>query len=91
MIAWLTSLNPLMAAGWFAGIVEAWKRKPTMADMKKLAEAETFKEMMAIPLFRVILVAALANLGSVAGTVLGAYLILRMAGVSPEDLVSGFL
>ena len=91
MIAWLTSLNPLMAAGWFAGIVEAWKRKPTMADMKKLAEAETFKEMMAIPLFRVILVAALANLGSVAGTVLGAYLILRMAGVSPEDLVGGVL
>jgi pheromone shutdown-related protein TraB len=91
MIAWLTSLNPLMAAGWFAGIVEAWKRKPTMADTKKLAEAETFKEMMAIPLFRVILVAALANIGSVAGTILGAYLILKMSGLSPEDLVSGIL
>jgi len=91
MIAWLTSLNPLMAAGWFAGIVEAWKRKPTMADTKKLAEAETFKELMAIPLFRVILVAALANIGSVAGTILGAYLILKMSGLSPEDLVGGIL
>jgi pheromone shutdown-related protein TraB len=91
LIAWLTSLNPLMAAGWFAGIVEAWKRKPTMADTKKLAEAETFKELMAIPLFRVILVAALANVGSMAGTILGAYLILRMSGVSPEDLVGGIL
>jgi len=91
MVAWLTSLNPLMAAGWFAGIVEAWKRKPTMADTKKLAEAETFKELMAIPLFRVILVAALANVGSVAGTVLGAYLILQMSGISPQDLVGGIL
>lgn len=89
MVAWLTSLNPLMAAGWFAGIVEAWKRKPTMADTKKLADAETFKELMAIPLFRVILVAALANIGSVAGTVLGAYLILQMSGISPQDLVRG--
>ncbi|MCP1392067.1 MAG: TraB/GumN family protein [Methanothrix sp.] len=91
MIAWLTSLNPLMAAGWFAGIVEAWKRKPTMADTKKLADAETFKELMAIPLFRVILVAALANIGSVAGTVLGAYLILRMSGLSPDELIGGIL
>jgi len=91
MVAWLTSLNPLMAAGWFAGIVEAWKRKPTMADTKKLADAETFKELMAIPLFRVILVAALANIGSVAGTVLGAYLILKLSGLSPEDLVGGIL
>ncbi len=89
MIAWLTSLNPLMAAGWFAGIVEAWKRKPKMADIKRLAEAETFKEMMAIPLFRVILVAAMANIGSVAGTVISAYLILQMSGLSPQDLVGG--
>jgi len=91
MVAWMTSLNPLIAAGWFAGIVEAWKRKPTMADTKKLAEAETFKELMAIPLFRVILVAALANVGCIAGTVLGAYLILKMSGLSPEDLVGGIL
>lgn len=89
MIAWLTSLNPLMAAGWFAGIVEAWKRKPKMVDTKRLAEAETFKDMMAIPLFRVILVAAMANIGSVAGTVIGAYLILQMSGLSPQDLVGG--
>ncbi len=91
MVAWMTSLNPLIAAGWFAGIVEAWKRKPTMADTKKLVEAETFKELMAIPLFRVILVAALANVGCIAGTVLGAYLILKMSGLSPEDLVGGIL
>ena len=66
-------------------------RGDKVAIAKKLAEAETFKELMAIPLFRVILVAALANVGSMAGTILGAYLILRMSGVSPEDLVGGIL
>jgi pheromone shutdown protein TraB len=37
----------------------------------------------------VILVAAMANIGSVAGTVIGAYLILQMSGLSPQDLVGG--
>ncbi len=90
-VAWITSLNPLIAAGWFAGLVEAWKRKPTMGDMKGMGEAETFGELMKIPLFRVILVAALANIGSVAGTVLGSYLILRMVEISPKELIGGIL
>ncbi len=90
-VAWITSLNPLIAAGWFAGLVEAWKRKPTMGDMKGMGEAETFGELMKIPLFRVILVAALANIGSVAGTVLGSYLILRMVELSPTELIGGIL
>lgn len=89
MVAWLTSLNPLIAAGWFAGVVEAWIRKPTMKDMKLLAEAETFKELMKVSLFRVILVAALANIGSMAGTIIGAYLILHMVGLSPEEMIAG--
>lgn len=90
-VAWITSLNPLIAAGWFAGLVEAWKRKPTMGDMKGMGEAETFGELMKIPLFRVILVAALANIGSVAGTILGSYLILRMVELSPTELIGGIL
>ena len=90
-VAWITSLNPLIAAGWFAGLVEAWKRKPTMGDMKGMGEAETFGELMKVPLFRVILVAALANIGSVAGTVLGSYLILRMVELSPKELIGGIL
>jgi len=90
-VAWITSLNPLIAAGWFAGLVEAWKRKPTMKGMKSMGEAETFGELMKVPLFRVILVAALANIGSVAGTVLGSYLILRMVELSPKELMGGIL
>lgn len=34
----ITSLNPLLASGWFAGIVEASIRKPKVKDFEDLAE-----------------------------------------------------
>jgi pheromone shutdown-related protein TraB len=87
-VAWMTTLNPLVAAGWFAGMVEAWKQKPTVSDLKKLAQAESFDDMMANKFFRVILVAALANLGAMAGTFLGIYLIWQKLGlINPTELV----
>jgi pheromone shutdown-related protein TraB len=82
-VAWLTSLNPLMAAGWFAGLMEAKQRPPSPHDFKKLLEVETFGEMMSIPLFRVLLVAALANMGSVLGTFIGIYVVLSVANIDP--------
>ncbi|WP_341537200.1 TraB/GumN family protein [Methanosarcina barkeri] len=37
-VAWLTTLHPLIAAGWFAGLVEAKQRNPTTADLKAWQE-----------------------------------------------------
>ncbi|ABK14112.1 MAG: TraB/GumN family protein [Methanothrix sp.] len=89
MIAWMTTLNPLVAAGWFAGMVEAWKRKPTMGDVKRLASAESMDEMMENRFFRVVLVAALANLGATLGTFLGIYIIWqRMGLIDPHAIIS---
>jgi pheromone shutdown-related protein TraB len=88
-VAWMTTLNPFVAAGWFAGMVEAWKLKPTVSDLKRLAQAESFDDMMKNKFFRVILVAALANLGAMAGTFLGIYLIWQRLGlINPTELVS---
>lgn len=87
-VAWMTTLNPFVAAGWFAGMVEAWKLKPTVSDLKRLAQAESFDDMMKNKFFRVIMVAALANLGAMAGTFLGIYLIWQRLGlVNPAELV----
>lgn len=87
-VAWMTTLNPLVAAGWFAGMVEAWKRKPTVGDLKKLTQAESFGEMMENRFFRVVLVAALANLGAMAGTFIGIYLIWQRLGlINPVELI----
>jgi len=86
-VAWLTSLNPMMAAGWFAGLVEAKYRNPTTDDFKGMIEIETTSEMMNNNLFRVVMVAALANLGSVIGTFLGVYVMLEITGINPKEII----
>lgn len=86
-IAWLTSLNPFLAAGWFAGLVEAYVRKPTSKDFKRMMDAETLGELRKNRLFRVILVAALANIGSVIGTFVGLFVVLNMTGIDPRAIL----
>jgi pheromone shutdown-related protein TraB len=67
-VAWFTSLNPTLAAGWFAGLVEAKIRKPTMADLEYI-DADTVRGFLSNKVVRVLMVTALANLGSVIGTI----------------------
>ena len=69
-------------------MVEAWKRKTTVKDLKNLGQANSFDDMMDNNFFRVILVAALANLGAMAGTFLGIYLIWQRLGlINPSEMV----
>ena len=82
MVAWMTTLNPFVAAGWFAGMVEAWKLKPTVSDLKTLAAADSFGQMMQNRLFKVILVAALSNVGAMLGMFIGVYLIWHWLGLN---------
>lgn len=90
-VAWLTTLHPLIAAGWFAGLVEAKQRNPTTADIKALAGVETFREMFKNKFMRVLLVASFANIGSMTGTFVAAYVMLHVTGIDPRDvLLSGF-
>jgi len=86
-VAWLTSLNPLMGAGWLTGLMEAKERPPSTDDFKTILEAETVNEMMSNGLFRVLLVAALANLGSMLGTFIGAYVVLSVTGIDPREVL----
>ena len=79
--AWLTSLNPAIAAGWISGIVEAWIRKPTSKDLQEITKANSFKELLENKLFRVLLVAALTNVGSGVGTFLGIYYVVKITGI----------
>ncbi|WP_214084291.1 TraB/GumN family protein [Methanoculleus sp.] len=90
-VSWMTSLNPLLAAGWFAAIVEAKIRKPAAGELRQIVEAETISEMRKIPLFRVVLVAALANVGSTLGTVAYFIFIFPVLGIDPAVvIVDGF-
>ena len=87
-VSWLTSLNPLLAAGWFAAITEAKIRKPKTSDFQKIIEAETFTEMRKVSLFKVVLVAALANIGSTLGTIAYFIFIFPILGIDPTVVLS---
>lgn len=69
----LTSLNPFIAAGWVAGLVQAWVKQPTVADLEDLPEDITsVRGFWHNPVSRILLVVALANLGSMIGTFVAA-------------------
>lgn len=62
-----TSLVPFIGAGWIAGLVEAKYRKPTIADIKELRNIDSVRMFWKNKVTRVLLVAALANIGSMIG------------------------
>ncbi len=66
----ITSLNPLLAAGWFAGFAQAKAIKPTVSDVEALSDdLSTFKGFRSNKFTRVLLVVIFGNLGSVVGTI----------------------
>jgi pheromone shutdown-related protein TraB len=64
-----TSLNPAIAAGWFAGLTEAYVRKPKVADFQKLRDMTGLRDFYKNQVMRIILVTAFSNFGSMIGTV----------------------
>jgi pheromone shutdown-related protein TraB len=64
----LTALNPLLAAGWFAGLAETRVRRVTVGDVSKMFKVSGVRELYGNDAFRVLLVTALANIGSMLGT-----------------------
>lgn len=67
----LTSLNPFVAAGWVAGLVQALVKRPTVADFEELPNAiASVRGFWTNPVTRVLLVVVLANLGSTLGTII---------------------
>jgi pheromone shutdown-related protein TraB len=81
----LTSLNPMIAAGWVSGLVEAFSRKPKVKDLERLPD-----DIMSVRGFwknnvtRILLVVVFTNLGSSLGTFIAFPFIVKvLLGVSP--------
>ncbi|MGG1632862.1 TraB/GumN family protein [Rossellomorea sp. NRS-1567] len=74
-----TSLNPLLAAGWFAGFVQAYFRRPNVGDFDSLSEdVLSVKGFWRNKVTRILLIVMLANLGSTLGTVIGGADVVRL-------------
>jgi len=69
----LTSLNPLLAAGWFAGLMEAKMRKPKVKDFEGLLKLNSLRDYWGNGVTRILLVIAFANLGSGLGTYIAGF------------------
>ena len=69
----ITSLNPLLGVGMVAGLLEAWLRKPTVADLRLDSRRRSvIKRLLPQPILRVILVTLGASMGSAMGAWVGA-------------------
>ena len=77
IVAPLSSLNPALAAGWFAGLAEAYLKKPQVKDFQKLSQGISIKEIYTNKVTHILLIVILANLGSVIGTAVGGASVIR--------------
>ena len=63
LVAPLTIIHPLLAAGWFSGLTEAKFRKVRQSDIKNLSKIESFRDLWNNNIFRILLVVIGTNLG----------------------------
>lgn len=63
----ITSLNPTLAAGWFAGYVQLRIVEPSAEDLTQFLKLERIGDFWSNKAGRVLLVTALSNLGSMLG------------------------
>jgi len=78
-VAWMTSINPFLAPGWFTGYIELQYDPVNVSDIGTLNELladeekpipDLVNELFAVPLFRLIVVVAATNIGSVIASAL---------------------
>ncbi|WP_313695188.1 TraB/GumN family protein [Halorarum halobium] len=79
LVAWMTSINPALAPGWFTGYMELRHLTVNVADIGRLNElladetrpiGDVLRDMLDVPLFKLIVIVAMTNIGSIIATVL---------------------
>lgn len=77
----ITSLNPMIAAGWVSGLVEAFARKPKVRDLERLSEdILSVRGFWSNKVTRILLVVVFTNLGSTIGTFVALPLMIKALG-----------
>lgn len=75
----LTSLNPMIAAGWVSGLVEALSRKPKVRDFENLSQdILSVKGFWKNKITRILLVVVFTNIGSSIGTLVAIPLMVKV-------------
>ncbi|HHY28824.1 MAG TPA: TraB/GumN family protein [Desulfitobacterium dehalogenans] len=75
----IAALHPLIAAGWFAGLVQAYFKRPNVRDFENLSEdILSVKGFWNNKVTRILLTVVFANIGSSMGTFIGGADIARL-------------
>jgi pheromone shutdown protein TraB len=75
----ITTLNPALAAGWFAGLSEAYIKKPKVSDFESIHEdIMKAKGWWTNPITRILLVVVLVNLGASVGAIVAMPILTRI-------------
>ena len=77
----ITSLNPALAAGWFAGYVQLKLAEPTAEDLQTFLKLDELSLMWSNPAGKVLFVTALTNLGSMVGAWATPLILLNVLGM----------
>lgn len=71
IVAPFTTINPVLACGWFTGLVEATIKKPTVSDLHNVSQdIFSLRGFYRNRLLRTLLVIFMANLGASMGTII---------------------
>lgn len=74
----ITTLHPMLACGWFAGLVEATIKKPTVQDVQNLqTDIFSFKGFFRNRFLKTIVVVVMSNIGGTIGTLIAGTGIIR--------------
>lgn len=77
----ITSMNPMVAAGWVSGLVEAFSRKPKVKDFERLSDdIQSVKGFWKNNITRILLVVVFTNLGSTIGTLVAIPMMANLIG-----------
>lgn len=72
LVAPIAAIHPLLGTGMVVGVVEAWRRKPSVADCERLPEdIQTLKGFWRNPVTRILLIAVASGIGTAVGFWIG--------------------
>lgn len=75
----LTTIHPLIAAGWVSGLVEAFSRRPKVRDLESLPEdILSIRGFWRNKVTRILLVVAFTNIGAAVGSMVAIPIMIKM-------------
>ena len=68
VVAPIAAIHPLLGTGMVVGVVEAWRRKPSVADCERLPEdIQSLRGFWRNPVTRILLIAVASGIGTAVG------------------------